>query len=81
MSEVEPSRLQPSHHRHGTGEALSPDSDSHYRVGSSNNFHSRTHFMNAAATTDPDKSCIFTFQLFLSLRSVSGSEASPEPDQ
>lgn len=37
--------------------------------------------MKAAATAEPERSCIFTFQPFLSLRSTSRSEKSPGPDQ
>jgi hypothetical protein len=37
--------------------------------------------MKAAATAEPDRSCIFTFHPFLSLLSVSKSEVSGEPDQ
>lgn len=37
--------------------------------------------MNAAATAEPERSCIFTFHPFLSLLSISWSELSTECDQ
>ena len=37
--------------------------------------------MKAAATAEPERSCIVTFHPFLSLLSVSKSEMSLEPDQ